>query len=178
MHLRRVSDPDWQSAPVVYGDAESHLRLNLLDTQVLAHVAAACEHVQSVTRRSLVTQTWELTLDCFPFGPIELPMPPLQSVESITYTDPAGATQTWEDYVVDAAGSRVYPIHGTDYPDTLPVPSAVTVRFVSGYAATPEPIRAAILLLVGDLYENREAQGQPLHENRAVHRLLWPYRWL
>lgn len=41
----------------------------------------------------------------------------------------------------------------------------------------PPAVNAAVLLLVADLYENREAQGAAaLHENRTVERLLWPYR--
>lgn len=41
----------------------------------------------------------------------------------------------------------------------------------------PAPVRAAILLRVGDLYENREAQtDRPLHGNPTFERLLNPYR--
>lgn len=41
----------------------------------------------------------------------------------------------------------------------------------------PAPINAAVLLLVGDLYENRERQSdRVLHENTAYSLLLNPYR--
>jgi uncharacterized phage protein (predicted DNA packaging) len=40
----------------------------------------------------------------------------------------------------------------------------------------PFSVKAAVLLLVGDFYENREAQGPALHENKTVERLLWPHR--
>lgn len=41
----------------------------------------------------------------------------------------------------------------------------------------PASIRAALLLIVGDLYENREAQSSvALRDNRTVDRLLWPHR--
>ncbi|NMY56771.1 head-tail connector protein [Pseudomonas sp. WS 5051] len=41
----------------------------------------------------------------------------------------------------------------------------------------PAPIKAAILLLVGDLYENRERQAdRTLSENTAYSMLLAPYR--
>lgn len=44
-------------------------------------------------------------------------------------------------------------------------------------SAMPAPVRAAILLRVGDLYENREGQtDRPLHGNRTFERLLQPYR--
>ncbi|MCY1249378.1 hypothetical protein D9M72_629060 [compost metagenome] len=42
----------------------------------------------------------------------------------------------------------------------------------------PAPLRAAILLLVGDLYANREARitGTIHVENPTVGRLMFPYR--
>lgn len=41
----------------------------------------------------------------------------------------------------------------------------------------PSPVAAAILLLVGDLYENRERQAdRPFMENPTYYRLLAPYR--
>jgi uncharacterized phage protein (predicted DNA packaging) len=43
----------------------------------------------------------------------------------------------------------------------------------------PAPIRSAALLMVADLYQNREAQSErPLHANTAYERLLAPYRRL
>ena len=39
------------------------------------------------------------------------------------------------------------------------------------------PVKAAALLLVADLYENRESQSdRQLYQNDAYHRLLAPYR--
>ena len=41
----------------------------------------------------------------------------------------------------------------------------------------PAPVKAAALLLVADLYANREAQtDRPLHPNATFARLLAPYR--
>ena len=41
----------------------------------------------------------------------------------------------------------------------------------------PAPVRAAILLQVGDLYLNRERQGDvAYYQNRTYERLLNPYR--
>lgn len=41
----------------------------------------------------------------------------------------------------------------------------------------PAAVCMAVLLLVGDSYENREAQSPvALKENKAVERLLWPHR--
>jgi uncharacterized phage protein (predicted DNA packaging) len=41
----------------------------------------------------------------------------------------------------------------------------------------PAPIRVAVLMIVADLYENREAQVDfDIKPNPAVERLLFPYR--
>lgn len=45
-------------------------------------------------------------------------------------------------------------------------------------SAAAAPIKAATLLMVADLYENRERQqtGSPLYRNQTYERLLNPYR--
>jgi uncharacterized phage protein (predicted DNA packaging) len=44
-------------------------------------------------------------------------------------------------------------------------------------AEIPASVKAATLLLIGDLYENREGQAEMrLYKNETVERLLWPYR--
>lgn len=43
--------------------------------------------------------------------------------------------------------------------------------------STPSAIKAAALLIIGDMYENREGAGEKeIKENPAVSRLLHPYR--
>lgn len=54
--------------------------------------------------------------------------------------------------------------------------------FICNYLDTPNPpnaaaIKAAALLLVAGMFENRESEGeQQLKENPALVRLLYPYR--
>lgn len=44
-------------------------------------------------------------------------------------------------------------------------------------STAPAPVKAATLLMVADLYENREAQTErPLYVNATYERLLNPYR--
>ncbi|MBY6102953.1 head-tail connector protein [Marinobacter nauticus] len=73
-------------------------------------------------------------------------------------------THTAEDSVIqsywDAAEGHVAEYLGDDLPDPM-----------------PQPIQAAVLLLVGDLYVNRTRQAdRVLHENSAYALLLNPYR--
>ena len=44
-------------------------------------------------------------------------------------------------------------------------------------STVPSPIKSAALLMVADLYDNREAQSdRQLHDNKTYERLLAPYR--
>lgn len=126
---------------------------------------AGRDQVESITRRAILTQTWELVLDAWPQDRvIELPRPPLQSVESITYLDGAGVTQTLsaEQYQVAtvSAPGRVVLARGASWPSVELAPvEAIRVRFVAGWAdaaSVPAPLKLAIKLLVGHWYENRE----------------------
>jgi uncharacterized phiE125 gp8 family phage protein len=174
--------------PVTLAEARQHLRATTTeeDALILALVYAAVEHAETFTGRALVTQTWDLLLDGFPFArEIELPFPPLQSVTSVKYIDPDDAEQTLAaaNYHVDAASTpgRVRLKPTASWPSIADQPNAVTVRFVAGFggtAAVPFTIKAAILLVVGHLFEHREE-----NQDFAVHamplgaeRLLWPHR--
>ncbi|MES2101666.1 MAG: head-tail connector protein [Pseudomonadota bacterium] len=59
--------------------------------------------------------------------------------------------------------------------------TAATLDFLNldefGVGGMPEPVKCATLLLIGDLYENRERQGdKALYRNDTYERLLNPYR--
>jgi uncharacterized phiE125 gp8 family phage protein len=147
---------------------------------VLAGLAAAARDlVEKLTGRALVTQTWRLSLDGFPWPggwqvirnpsvwpdphTIRVPKAPLQSVASVTYYDMADALQTLSPavYDVDAASDpgRVTLALGKTWPVTRPKPGAVRVTFVCGYGplAVPESVKTAIKLTAAQWFENREA---------------------
>ena len=104
-------------------------------------------------------------MDEFPADQICLPLPPVQSVTSITYTDATGSSATWDSskYTFSASRepARIMPAYNENFPtDVREQPDAVTVRFVAGYgdAATdvPDQIKHAMLLLISHWFENRE----------------------
>jgi uncharacterized phiE125 gp8 family phage protein len=121
--------------------------------------------------RALVEQSWEYRLDSFPRGAIEVPLPPLRSVDSVTYEARDGTTATLAegaDFRVDTRSEpgRVVPVG--DWPRTADVPGAVTLAFTAGYppgagsppdygANVPEPLRTAIMQTVAAWYEARMA---------------------
>lgn len=132
-------------------------------------IKAARRKVESITNRQLLEATWELWLDAFPCPYIDVPRPPLRSVESIKYLDTNGTEQTWAvaDYRVSkpagpyCARGRITPAYGESYPTTQQVIDAVKVQFKAGYGTdpdtVPEDLKEAMLLLISHWYENREA---------------------
>jgi uncharacterized phiE125 gp8 family phage protein len=195
--LKLVSPPSIE--PVTLAEAKAHLRLDTDadDAYISALITAARERVELFLRRALITQTFEYTIDRFPVNAyliyttsfIDLPRPPLRSVEWIKYVDAAGNLQTLPPgtYVVDTSSNemgRVALAWNQFWPITRWSINAVTIRFVAGYGDTaedvPQAIRHGILIEISNLYENREdvVVGQTVNMVPLSERLLWPYRAL
>lgn len=177
------------AAPVSRDEVKTHLRVDhadedeLIDAAIAAAVAAL-DGYSGTLGRALGSQTWTLHLARFPAGRLTLPLPPLISVTSIAYVDPDGESQTLAaDQYVMLAGpvASVEPAHGLSWPSTRAQSRAVTIVFVAGYAAVPAPIRSALLLMIGDLYANRETGvtgtvAAEIKMSTTVRALLAPYR--
>jgi len=151
-------------------------------------IQAAREHVEDITRRALLTQTWDYCLDKFPdVNYIVLPLGNLQSVTHVKYTDSDGDETTMTvttEYIVETNGTmhgRIVLPYGVNWPSfTAYSSNPIVIRFVCGWtsaAALPSKIRTAIKLICTDMYVNREAQvfgisGSAYQENQTVRRLL------
>lgn len=133
----------------------------------------------------LTPQKWRLSLDSFyarnlvnGFGPaygygaayldvgaiysaISIPLGPVTSVDRLAYTDDVGATHLVDRaaYLADleSTPARITPLYGGVWPITINYPAAVKVDFTAGFTSTPADIKAAILLLLGHWFENRES---------------------
>lgn len=176
--LTRVQAP---TVPAVsLQDAKAHLRVDhdAEDALIEALVEAAAGMIDGPDGigYALQEQTWRLTLDGFhPYDWLVRPSPdrerwdgraderirialrPVVSVDQITYTDTAGDEQTLPDtdYRVSIAGgvATITPVNS--WPTVKDEPGAVRIDFTAG-EGTPDSLRAAILLMVGHLYENRQ----------------------
>lgn len=199
----RYSDPDLRmglslvtapaNPPLFLADVKTHLRVtdSSEDMYILSLIEVArlrLDGRDGYLGRALITQTWDCALD-YNFPPdcmaIEIPLAPLQSA-TITHVDTDGVTQTVSSavYTVDTKASRgrILPAYNQTWPSCRDVINAVTIRGVFGYGATalsvPEPIKQALLLMIGNLYENRE-ETTTLSLTvlpRSVDHLLAPYR--
>jgi uncharacterized phiE125 gp8 family phage protein len=187
MGLSLVSGPTTE--PVTLGETKAHLRIDGADDDALiaGYILAARRYAEGYTRRAFVTQTWDYTIDrqwpyvqsdCYLVRRITLPLPPLQSVSSITYVDNDGNTQTLaaDQYVVktDDTSGVIEPAYNVTWPDVRWQLSAVTVRFVAGWTQIPDEIRTAIMLHVEILFDRNPNDRELLESARDC--LLDPYR--
>jgi uncharacterized phiE125 gp8 family phage protein len=153
------------SEPLDVDEAKTHLRVDHNDDDVWIDdaIRVARERLEHVTGRALLTQTLEAAWDAWPGTTFTLPRPPLVSVTSIKYTDRNGveATVSSGDYLVDTRSEpgRVALKTNKSWPAVeLQEVNGVVVRYVAGWTAgtLPREMRQAMLLWIGDMYENRE----------------------
>lgn len=155
--------------PITTATAKIHLSLasavTAHDTLIASLIIAARKYVEDMLNRSLITTKWELTLDQFPYSQIDMRLPrsPIQSIDSISYIDSAGAAQTWDssNYVLSGyrEPARLSLAYSKLWPTVRIQPDAVTIVFTAGYgdagADVPQPIKQAMLLLIGHWFEHR-----------------------
>ncbi|WP_158291874.1 head-tail connector protein [Paracraurococcus ruber] len=161
-----------------------------------ALITAAREQVEAMTGRLLRVEEWELRLPCFPAcgRPIQVPHAPFVSLTSLSTVSAAGVTTTLAGtaYQVEAPTgpaalpATIWSAANTAWPSTdAGVRGAVRVRYRAGYDTPPKALLQAMLLLIGAMYENREAEvetrasaARALNSNPAFDRLIAPYRIL
>jgi uncharacterized phiE125 gp8 family phage protein len=154
------------SEPVSLDEAKAQLRVDGSDdnTFISGLITAARLYFEETARRSLITQTWRLSLDEWS-DEIELPRPPLQSISFIKYKNAAGTETTLSTsvYLVDAESEpgRVVLAKDQSWPsDELYKVNPIQITYIAGYGAAadvPEQMKQAIKLIIGHWYENREA---------------------
>jgi uncharacterized phiE125 gp8 family phage protein len=184
--VRVVVAPTW---PLVEMEAlKLHLRVDDDDGDALIEIyaLAASEKIDGPVGdlgHAFGIQDLELTLANFDRCGVELPYPPLREILSLTYFDQAGVEQELDPTVLivtveaDHAVIRMPP--DEDFPAVQSRPDAIKIVFRAGYDVIPAGAQAAIMLMVGDLYENRETVGSALTEipmSMTVTRLLGRYR--
>lgn len=199
MGFKTINEPT--SEPIPIAECRLHLRVDddltsetaldeAEDADILLKLGAAREYCEGVLGVYLAPRLVEQTLDRFPCGAIILEAGPVRLIDSIEYPLAEDGTPTEIDPLVFSLNDYVKPARvdlafETNWPtDARAGTNAVRVRYVVGYGtindsppdvlAVPKDIRAAMLLILGHLYDNREEstaaalQSIPL----GVHALL------
>lgn len=179
--------------------ARRHLRIDEEDTDeietdlITDAIATATGHVDGRTgilNRALLTQTWQVTAArpgrCLPgWGPgFVIDLAPVQAITKIEVLQDgqyvALPGTAWRTVRLTAERLGVMPARGMSWSAVDVDPEAWRITFRAGYGDTgdtvPAPIRSALLLMVSDLFDNRDGKIQAnLVENPTVDRLLAPF---
>ena len=177
---------------ITTAQAKAHLRVDISDDDdlIAGLVSAARQHVEIHTGRSFAQHTYRADIANF-HDVMVLPWRPVQSITSIQYynTDSPQALTTLSSTVYSLYADRVVRDYGEDWPTSWAIrPDAVQITYATGYLTNaspqaetfPEAIRQAMYLIIGDLYENREAQFtvgfNQISPNPTVNALINPYK--
>lgn len=135
--------------------------------------------------RAIGRQTLEAVLDGFHGpdcgGPLILPYPPIHEISSVKYTDTNGAEHTVAGANYRLEGRRLIAAYGASWPTVRNETGAVRVQFFAGYDPIPDPIKQAVLIMVGDLYRFRDSVvvgtiATAVPHSATVDNLLAPFR--
>lgn len=179
--------------PLTLAECYTHLRVVAVDSDghpeddlIMALAKAAREYCENFTGLSLSLKDYEVRFTEFP-DPLELPHPPFVALlNGITVSDEVSDNALDEDtYTVnDYSGlfATIAPV--TSWP-TVADGTSIRIRYRAGYGdeseaagQLPASIKAAMLLMLGHLYANREASTEKAMTTipLGVESLLRPHR--
>ena len=188
--LKEITAPT--SEPISLSLARLHLRLDTSgspashpdDAIVQSLITAVRQNAEDYTGLKIASGTFEVRADSFDDLEISLQTWPVSGITSVSYVDLDGATQTLasSEYTLDTY-TRPARLKATT---TFPAAKEVTVRFTAGFTdgqspnqyPFPKSIESAMLLMLGHLYDNREAVSniQSYERPLGATYLLNPYR--
>lgn len=198
MNITTIQAPPFE--PVTLTEVYLHLRLDPEgspathpdDAMLTRHIKTARAEVETITRRSLIQQIVRLSQAGFcQRSGIELPRPPLISVERVQYYDSDNALQTVVEadyFVTDDSPPRLRFVTAWAAPSIYVRQDAVRVEYVTGYSPdgspattqeeyagnVPSVFKDAILLGVELLYADLTPEQRAATE-RARESLLYNY---
>ena len=152
--------------PITLTEAKTHLKVDTTadDTFITNLIKSATSSAQEYTNRFFIQTTiqqvgdkWEDISNLF--------KSPVLSVTNIKYVDPDGTLQTLNTdiYFLDDVNkpARIGLKPNQSYPEIINRLNAVQVNYIVGLAEGPdevdEGIRQALLLTIGNWYQNRQA---------------------
>lgn len=119
------------------------------DTTLQELILSATNAVSNDLGRALVTTTYTLHLQTWPGREIQLPYPPLISVDSVKYY--GDSTETLDtfssgSYTVSTGGDPgvIWLNENKDWPDLMNRPNPIEVQFQAGYGSDADDVPAAI----------------------------------
>ena len=154
----RVTAPS--SEPVTLTEAKLYLRVDNTTEDALISdlIVAARMDAEKYLKRSLISQTWQLSYNEYVERAVSLPMPPIANIVSVVVTARDGTTQTIDPntYYLNAAGNKlIFDNYITGF--------LIQITYNTGYGAAtaiPQPIKYGIMSHIAALYDERGLIGQ------------------
>ncbi|MBD8065337.1 phage head-tail connector protein [Devosia sp. PTR5] len=150
--------------PVSLAEAKAFLKLDegIEDALITTLIGAARLHVEGITGRALMAQSWRVVLDDSPeTGFVKLPVSPIIMVTAVTATDTNGASHDVPLGQFSSEGDRLLvPRVVVDMP-SLQERQGIEIDYVAGFSTeaeeVPADLRQAMLGLVAHWFERRDA---------------------
>ena len=166
--------------PVALADARAFLKLDdtAEDALLQALITAARLHVEAVTARAMLHQSWRLVRDAWPATrTLALPVTPVSALSAVTVFDADDEPQALDhDAFLLQAGQLLLP---RDIAVAARPQLGIEIDYVAGYGSDPAQVPAdlkhACLVLLAYWFEHRDAvsvAGAPA----GFDRLVAPYR--
>lgn len=147
-----------ESEPISLEAMKAWLKLEIDDDDDLieALIVAARQHCEQELNKSLVAQTFLVKFDGFS-NVLELPFPPVSTVDEVLYYDANGVQQELSSASYWFSGGLPSRIESkTSFPATQNRLDAVSVEYTTSGEAT-ESVKTAMKMLIAHWYENRSA---------------------
>jgi uncharacterized phiE125 gp8 family phage protein len=150
--------------PVSLAEAKAFLKVDdgAEDALIAALIGAGRMHVEGVTGRALLAQSWRIVLDSWPADrTVRLPVTPFMAVTEITAYDDTGGAHAVPLAQFLSEPDRLLLPHIISGMPALRERQGIEIDYVAGYgtepAEVPADIRQAMLVLVAYWYEHRDA---------------------
>ncbi|MHA0333667.1 head-tail connector protein [Sphingomonas aquatilis] len=174
-----------QALPVLsLVEAKEHLAVDSDDNDALiaGYLDAATAHIDGPDGwlgRSIGVQTLEARCDVFRDA-MQLSYGPVLDIVSVDYLTPGGTAAVVAPVDYEVRGWILGSAFGRRWPAVGAHPEAVRIKYRAGYDDVPPAIKAAILLMTGDLFRNRDTvaatTATQIPMSTTVMNLLAPFR--
>lgn len=149
--------------PLTMAEAKAYLRVETGDDDavIASLIAAARSHVEAMTRRALIAQTWRYVFDAWPpDGRLRLRTGPLRALIAARVFDAGGNASVIDtaSFVLDKAADVIAsPAWALPQPGRTAAGIELDIQLGYGSAASdvPDALRHAIRVLVAHWYDNR-----------------------